>query len=306
MSILVSTGIIETFQSYSSALFDVLFQGFTIIFSPTMLIVFCVLLFWLGHKSTWAHALTFMIFVGFSVVLFKTLFSMPRPPESLHRIKAESYGFPSGHSTAITGGTGWLIYVRRSWKVILMGIFITLMVSLSRVYLGVHYIRDIFGGILLGTMLVCTGILVKRKLKLRLSKMSRTSHIITVLIISLLMLIYSSTGRHHGIDGVKLSGLFLGFWWGRMAFIKRYGGSNFEVPLKRSDIKTGAVRILVGIPAVIVPLLLCEIVIMQKYVAYITNSILFFILTGIGILISYVLPVLFNRIETPNRKPQPE
>lgn len=306
MSIFVSTGIIESLQGYSSAPLDVLFQGFTVIFSPTMLVVYSVLLFWLGDKKKWATALTYMIFVGFSVVLFKTLFSMPRPPESLRRIETESYGFPSGHSTAITGGTGWLIHLRRSWKVILIGIFISLMVMLSRVYFGVHYIRDILGGLVLGTMLVLIGILFNRKLKPRLENMSQTLHFTIVLIISLLMLAYSSTVHHHGIDGVKLSGLFLGFWWGRMGFRSRYSGSNFEVPLNRSDIKRGAVRILVGIPVVTAPLLLCEIIIRQEYAAYITNSILFFILTGVGLMISYVLPVLFNGIEAHKKMLQPE
>lgn len=297
MSIFVSTGIIESLQGYSSAPLDVLFQGFTVIFSPTMLVVYSVLLFWLGDKKKWATALTYMIFVGFSVVLFKTLFSMPRPPESLRRIETESYGFPSGHSTAITGGTGWLIHLRRSWKVILIGIFISLMVMLSRVYFGVHYIRDILGGLVLGTMLVLIGILFNRKLKTRLKNMSQNLHFTIVLIISLLMLAYSSTVQQHGIDGVKLSGLLLGFWWGRMGFRSRYGGSNFEIPLERSDIKRGAVRILVGIPAVMAPLLFCEFLIRLKYDAHLTNSILFFILTGVGLMISYVLPVLFNRIE---------
>ena len=190
MSILTSTGIIELLKETSSQPLDIFFLGITTIFSPTMLILFSVILFWLGDKKRWTIASIFMIFVVLSSIYFKALFRLSRPPEGLHRVTTGGYGFPSGHTTAITGAAGWLIYLKRSWPYIILGTLISASVALSRLYLGVHYIRDLFGGLLLGTIMVLTALLFKRRMGMALSRLSRKKEGVLVFIIALFMVLF--------------------------------------------------------------------------------------------------------------------
>ena len=71
---------------------------------------------------------------------------------------SSSYSFPSGHSQ--NGGAGWLatgVCARKKWTVG-VGAIVTLLILLSRVYLGVHYPTDV----LCGGLLALCGVLLWR------------------------------------------------------------------------------------------------------------------------------------------------
>jgi undecaprenyl-diphosphatase len=88
----------------------------------------------------------------------KSAFARPRPELVSHLVKVSSWSFPSGHAmlSAVTFLTlgALLARLHRSWrlKVFFLGlaIFITVMVGISRVYLGVHYPTDVLAGWCLG------------------------------------------------------------------------------------------------------------------------------------------------------------
>ncbi|HVT43889.1 MAG TPA: phosphatase PAP2 family protein [Thermoanaerobaculia bacterium] len=94
--------------------------------------------------------------------MLKAIFARERP-DLAHAIRhAEGFAFPSGHAMGSTVVFGALLYLAlrklHAWPArsaaIALAITFVIAVSLSRVYLGVHWISDITAGVLAGTVWV--------------------------------------------------------------------------------------------------------------------------------------------------------
>lgn len=114
----------------------------------------------LAHKR--AAALFMLVAVGGGQLLstgLKMAFERPRPEIVPHSVHVFTASFPSGHAmlsavTYLTLGTllARLLPERRIQIYIMaLAVFLTFMVGLSRVYLGVHYPTDVVAGWLVGS-----------------------------------------------------------------------------------------------------------------------------------------------------------
>jgi len=77
-------------------------------------------------------------------------------PELLAKTRASElgrYGFPSGHVIIITAiwiGMSLLFHKRWLWY---LSVFMVLLTMISRMYLGVHYLGDVLGGLIIGLII---------------------------------------------------------------------------------------------------------------------------------------------------------
>ena len=132
------------------------------------IILFFILVF---VKNKWYFILEFGGYAISGIITYfaKLLASRPRPLDALIKIPS-SFSFPSGHTL-----TSLVFYVllcfiltynmsikKRRILIIITFIFV-LLIAASRVYLGVHYISDIIGGVLIGVpvLLMCLNIINK-------------------------------------------------------------------------------------------------------------------------------------------------
>ncbi|MGQ9683224.1 MAG: phosphatase PAP2 family protein [Anaerolineae bacterium] len=86
----------------------------------------------------------------------KHLFGLPRPPSPpvRHIVQEADFGFPSGHTQAVTVAFGYLaVRLQRLWVHVVAAVLV-LLVGLSRLYLGVHYPHDVLGGLAAGMVLL--------------------------------------------------------------------------------------------------------------------------------------------------------
>ncbi|MFE4468943.1 phosphatase PAP2 family protein [Leifsonia sp. NPDC056824] len=108
---------------------------------------------------------------GVIVTVIKTLVGRPRPTAIL--VQPDFGSFPSGHSaTAALIATTLAIIFWRRW-VWIAGLIYTLLMMLSRTYLGAHWILDTVGGMLVG---VGVGIILWAPFALRLYRERRRPH----------------------------------------------------------------------------------------------------------------------------------
>ncbi|MCF7865737.1 MAG: phosphatase PAP2 family protein [Candidatus Pacebacteria bacterium] len=140
---------------------------------PSSIALYCLVLvmfMWL-HKK-YSHLSQFILTMGTTAIVAvgtKELVRLPRPTGGL--IPEIGYGFASAHAMMAVVFFTLIAYSYKSHfrnKItrgvfIFMCICIVLVVSMSRIYLGVHYATDVIGGLFIGLIISSFSILMYEK-----------------------------------------------------------------------------------------------------------------------------------------------
>lgn len=115
------------------------------------------LLWFLGPKD-WRPQIILLflgiIFTAITVLIIKFLVKRPRPEGDWGQIyrSSDPHSFPSGHAARATMLTV-IMFLTGIWWIGLIMLVWTILVDLSRIGLGVHYLSDILGGTLIGVVM---------------------------------------------------------------------------------------------------------------------------------------------------------
>jgi hypothetical protein len=130
---------------------------------------------------------------------------------SIFTQSAGGYSFPSGHAqgSATLWGTIMIHYKNKTINIV--GITLVLLISLSRLYLGVHWPMDIVGGILIALLIVFVGeltdsIIIEGKIDIPFRYKILLSLLIPIILIILFP--YKDNFEYMGI----MSGVLLGYF----------------------------------------------------------------------------------------------
>ncbi|MBI5222184.1 MAG: LssY C-terminal domain-containing protein, partial [Candidatus Magasanikbacteria bacterium] len=132
-------------------------------------------LFWLWGKREYVLPLILSVAGGAaSGALAKLIWHRPRPAGAVGVYLEKSWSFPSGHAILAVSLYGFLIYFFwrnfKKWgnkiNALFIGLLMILFIGFSRLYLGVHYLSDVWGGYLIGLMwLVISAAMVLKRPK---------------------------------------------------------------------------------------------------------------------------------------------
>ena len=135
-------------------------EGFSALASPVVLaaMLLAVAAFAPGQRPGWCAGTNLVLSVVLNTLL-KEVIQRPRP-EGYNIVAETGYSFPSGHSMvsmAFYGLLAWLVWKyetnqveRHVYPVLFVGLIV--MVGVSRIYLGVHYLTDVLAGLLVSTV----------------------------------------------------------------------------------------------------------------------------------------------------------
>ncbi|HDH33823.1 MAG TPA: phosphatase PAP2 family protein, partial [Nitrospirae bacterium] len=165
---------------------------------------------WITGKR-WYIVPFFLSFAGSEIftMLGKIAFHRPRPEWQVYA--EHSFSFPSGHATAAVSFYGFIIYILIScatkWKsrinLFFAGTILIFLIGFSRLYLGVHYLSDVWSGYLIGTLWLLIGISLSKYLQpadscatTSLSK-GKLKYVPAVLVLSSLVFYAGYAGRYN-------------------------------------------------------------------------------------------------------------
>ena len=152
----MQASILRFLHRIATPFLDLLANGASFFGEETFVIAIVLLVFWNINKqkgfALYMNVLTSVLIMG----ILKAVVRAPRPFVVLEEIAgkrmetATGYSFPSGHTTtAASFYTSLALLLKKRICSIIAAIMIVL-VGVSRLYLGVHWPNDVFGGLLIG------------------------------------------------------------------------------------------------------------------------------------------------------------
>ena len=118
VKILFSEGIIIFLQSYGNPVIDILFKAITNVGSQPVYLILASLIFWCASRKTGIRVMYVIFFSAFATIFAKNFFSMLRPPDYLHKVDADGFGFPSGHALSTSGFWGYLMFIIKNKAIV--------------------------------------------------------------------------------------------------------------------------------------------------------------------------------------------
>ena len=193
---------------------DLPFRVFTFAGDELFFLLFLPLVYWCLDRRLGARVTLLFLVSAYVNAAAKVFAAQPRPAFYDARVWAYSDvggsgGFPSGHTQNTLAVWGYLAArVRRAWMWIVAGVLLVL-VPLSRLYLGVHFPHDLFGGYVIGALLLFAYLRWGERVEQWLARQSLGAQLALVAAFSVpLMLIFPSKDGVTG--GATLLGMGIG------------------------------------------------------------------------------------------------
>jgi membrane-associated phospholipid phosphatase len=168
-SFLWDTGIIIWFQQALGPAWEIPFQFVTLLGDSGFVLILIAAVFWVfGRRVAYA---TFAAVMAGAVIgtmaKIGTDIGRPEHPDLLLYYGSSAPSFPSGHTLLAIAFWGTLVTLGKVRAAI--ATVIVVLVILSRLYLGAHFVADLVAGIVLGFLALAVGYAVRRLLLDRLN-----------------------------------------------------------------------------------------------------------------------------------------
>jgi len=269
---------------------DQFFLAVTELGGSNAYLLILVLGFWAVKKRETIIFGLIYLFSGAVNFWLKGTFANPRPPVSdwLPGATASGYSLPSGHAQSSTVVYSWLSIKLKKWWVAVVFVTIIVLIGLSRIYLGVHWLGDVLAGWAVGLLIVITFWRLETPISVFLSRYSRDVLYLSLLVLGIAAtaitdLVFTAPGDDFGSTGGLIVGFAIGLWLeGRFV--------NFTTEAKNGQRWRLVLRVVLGIVLVLVfmyglPLLLPT----GKWFRLIRYAV-------VGFVGSFLWPLIFDRI----------
>ncbi|CAM8968638.1 unnamed protein product [Rhodiola kirilowii] len=181
--VLAGDALILRIQKYQHRYLDIFFSALSCVVSVPFYTAFLPLVFWSGHGKLARQMTILMAFCDYSGNCLKDVISAPRPTSPpVRRLTATKdeeenameYGLPSSHTLNTVCLSGYLLHYVLSYNhggdplmnligYIIVCLFVGL-IGFGRMYLGMHSMIDIIGGLVFGLVILSLWLTVHESL----------------------------------------------------------------------------------------------------------------------------------------------
>ena len=188
--------LIRTIQLIHGPTLDAIFKAITFMGEEEFFLLLLPLIFWCVDFAVGARlALVFLLSTYVNTGL-KDLVAHPRPFDldpSVQLAGASGYGLPSGHSQSAVVVWGTIAAgFRKAW---LWGVavLLVLLIGFSRIYLGVHFPTDVFGGWAIGVVFLALYLALAPRVAAWLKRAGLAAQLALAVAVPLLLLLIYPT-----------------------------------------------------------------------------------------------------------------
>ncbi len=283
-------GIIEAFRNMLPGL-----EGFFLIISELGGEIFYVGLLLIGY---WAYNKRESIFATYVLLVaiisnywLKYFIAHERPPSSywIEGADTPNYSTPSGHAQNSATLFGWFSLRVKKWWMLTIGVVLTTLIGLSRVYLGVHYLDDVLLGWGIGILTVILIFYLEKPVREYLSRFRFEYPLLVVFFIGLVMTMIAAAFPAPPDDNFgALGGLTMGLARG---FILEAKYVNFTVDAHNGQKWRLLLRVVLGLVFVLGLMLGLEGILPTEEIFL--RTIRYFLVAFAGV---FVWPWIFKKI----------
>jgi membrane-associated phospholipid phosphatase len=223
--------LIATIQQIQGPVINDIFLAITFIGGESFYLLFLPLIFWCVDFREGARLSVLFLFSSYLNICLKDLFQQPRPFDvspDVGLFLVEGYGLPSYHAqSAVVVWAGLASWAHKRW-LWMIGIVIIVLVSFSRIYLGLHFPTDVLASWAIGGVLIGIYLVVQPGVERQLVRLNLGIQILIALAVPLVLLLIhpakdttSAMAALAGISvGLSLMQRYLSFntrglWWQR-------------------------------------------------------------------------------------------